>query len=226
MSVIRSQLLADAREFADATNSGRWLEPFVLRRADVVFQREWRNILNANRNYRVGVREVVVGAGGVILASDLNAGSADTAELLYRVITVAVGDSIHVELPMDRVPGVHLSTEATSGQAIYWMQGADIVVRPASVGTTAKIVVNHVPPRPTTLVGDNSVVQFPDGYEDILALELAALLLLKGGAESQAARDLQREAKDMRDDLLADVSRLTTNPTQMRYSDSASEWAG
>lgn len=226
MSIARSQLIADAREHADATGSTRWADATLIRFADTVFRREWSNILNANRFYRQATRTATIGAGGIIASGALNGGAGDTAENFYRAIVVAVGTQLYREIEQDRVPGLLVNPDASSIQPIFWMQGEDqVVVRPANVGQDVTVVVNHYPALPSELATDGSMVVFPRGYDLILSLELGALMLMKGGAETPASVDLQRQAEAIRQDMLADIGRRTTKPLEMRYSDSALEWA-
>ncbi len=230
MSILRSTLLADAREFADATGSTRWLDPLVLRVADLVFRREWSGILNANKMYRAAVRtpaltlDSTLGRGSFDLSA-LNSGAGDTLQTFYRIIAVRADRMTYQLDALDRIPGAMTTINSLAlASPAYWVVGTTVSLSPARASTAPSVLVNYTPVAPSLLADSASTVEFPAGYESILSMELGALLLAKGGAETQASRDLKFLADEARGDMLADVARFTTNPNTVQHGDTASEW--
>ena len=72
----------------------------------------------------------------------------------------------------------------------------------------------------------DSTVEYPDGYELILAYMAAKQMLLMGGTEGQYGAQLEAQAKQLRDRLLMDVRRLGTRPVIAQAMDSPSMWGG
>lgn len=233
MSLIRSSLRTRALQLADAVSSSRWdstttgASGEVDQHMGIVHAREWRRILNAAPYYRVAKRTPSTDSSGQIAISDLSSGSGDSAERFYRVLLLSVND-----VPMKEVQGADafMSTLTTTGSSLsdgVWFRQGDYLIVPNAVSqTNCDVWVNHLPTRADNLANDASTVVFPDDYEDVLAYELAAILLSKGAAEVDAAAALKALAEDMRRDLLQDVARISGKPLVMAFPDSASEWGG
>lgn len=212
----------------DAVQSGRWDQTAggeVDQKLGVVFDQNWRRILNANSeytNYKSTPTSDAEGRYAIADLSDLS--DPDNAKRMYRVIAVAVDDVVYSE---DKFKANILSTTLSPTYRIWWKVGQYIQCLPAEANKTATgIWVNYIPTRPENLSADDKAVDFPDGYEQILVWEAAALLLSKGGAETNAAKEMLGMASNLRQDLLQDISRFSTSPIQMSYSDDASIWGG
>lgn len=233
MGITRSSLRTRSLQLADAVSSSRWdstttgASGEVDQHMGIVHAREWRRILNAAPYYRVSKRTPATDASGQILISDLSSGSGDSQERFYRVLLLSVDD-----VPMREVQGkdAFMSTLTTTGSSLsdgVWYRQGDYLVVPNAVSrTNCDVWVNHLPTRADNLTGDAVTVVFPDDYEDILAYEIASILLSKGAAEVDAAAALKALAEDMRRDLLQDVARISGKPLVMGFPDSAAEWAG
>ena len=221
----RDDLVAQTRHVADAESDGRWPGANILLGLNLVFRREWRNILNANRYYRVGTRTVTPASDGTFALSSLTTGSGDSTETFYRVLSVARGQNVYQEIQhMDVAVLVGGGGESWAHQS--WFRTGDYIqVVPISVDACT-VIVNHLPPLPSTLATGSSTVVYPAGYEEVLTYETAALMLSKGGTETEAASFLKQLAEEMRRDMLADVARISTNPLQVVYPDSRTEWSG
>ena len=230
MTITKAQLRTRVLKWADAESSGRWdVTPGgeVDLKIGSVHDREWKRILNVNRYVRFAQRTPTVDSQGRILMTDLTANSGtDSAERLYRIMALALDNAPYQEVQFVQFP-LAVTTNANNWRRVYWREGDYLRVLPAmTYSAPAQVWVNHLPQRHDLLTGEGSTVVFPDGYEEILALEGAALLLSKGGAETGAASELQSIAEGMREDMLADLSRTSTNPTVMTYTDFAQEWGG
>lgn len=228
MSDSRTALRLRTQQRMDAVGSPRWTATAGLeldKIGGVVHWREWRRLLNANRNLRLASRGISSnGVTGRWALSGLNNGSGDTLETLYRILSFQVDN-----IPYQQVAFEDFSLGETLNMAarVWWREGDNIMTLPKELQKTATVWVNHLPPRLDLLSGDGVTVTFPDGYEDVLCLEWAALALAKGGAETDAARDLRGLAEEMRQDMLADLSRLGVEPMQMRHwGDSPADWGG
>lgn len=222
----RDELTTEARHHADAESDGRWGTGRVASALDVVARLEWRNILNANRFYRTATRTPTVTAGAFNL-SDLTQGTGDTQEVFYRIIGIHTGDVVYKEVsPVDVLTAGSGESAATVwGHQTWYRNGSQVHIIPNPT-STVNVLVNHMPPLPSALSAGSVTVEFPSGYEQILALETAALMLTKGGTETEAAAALRAMAEQYRRAMLSDVARVSTMPLQVGYSDSREEWGG
>lgn len=219
----RDDMVTEIRHHADAESEGRWAPERVLTALNVVMQREWRNILNSNRYYRTAVRTVTPNSAGEVALTALNSGSGDTLQTLYRILAVYDGDLVYKEIePLDAVLLTGGGGESWAYRCWY-RSGENIKVIPAPQ-STINVLVNYLPPLPSTLTGGTVELTYPLGYEQVPALETAAILLSKGGTETEAASYLKGLAEEIRRDMLSDIARTSTNPLQVRYGDSRSEW--
>ena len=227
MSITKGTLRTRVLQMADAVGADRWdadAGEEVDFHISIVLDREWKRILNASPYYRVGRRTPTSDADGYYAISDLDSGSDDSEERLYRVIAVSVDDTVYEETRLDQY--MFPSTSSPQPQYLWYFEGSKLMALPVTASKQATIVVNHLPTKFSDLATDNSTVTFPDGYEDVLACSGAALLLMKGGAEAQAAAALEIQAEELRQDMLQDLMRRSMKPIGMRYSDSVTDWAG
>lgn len=191
--------------------------------------REWRRLLNSNPYYRVAQRTPSIDSSGRILIADLTQGTANAIETFYRVLMVAVNNTPYKEiLPKEGLlAGIQVTTGgAMPGNNIWFRQGNYIMVPDAANSTATGVWVNHIPCAANALATDGDTVVFPDGYEDLLGYELAAVLLSKGAAEADSAATMKAFAEDMRRDMLQDIARFSIAPQVFQFSDTAAEWAG
>lgn len=186
--------------------------------------REWKRILNANPYYRIGRRSVTSDSSGYYTLTDLNSGSGDSAEYWYRVIAVSVNSTVYEETRLDQYMFPSVSTPQP--QYLWYFEGTKIMALPLTATQAATIVVNWYPPRQELLSGDASTIDFPSGYENIISYSAGAMLLMKGAAEAGAAAALELQAEELRQDMLQDIMRRSTNPVRPRYADSVSDWGG
>ncbi|MGP1666028.1 MAG: hypothetical protein ACTS5I_09000, partial [Rhodanobacter sp.] len=91
MGWTRTTFRTEVRHLADAENDTRWPNARIDAALDMVFRREWSNLLNANPYLRWAVRTPTPNSDGRIAITDLSSGSGDTAETFYRIIDVARG---------------------------------------------------------------------------------------------------------------------------------------
>lgn len=226
--VTRDALVTLIREAADAVSSTKWSATEVLALLDSVFDGEWSNILSVNPYYRVANRTVTTDSSGQFAEADLSAGTGNSAQNFYRLLTLTSGNYIYDQTRFQDVP---LAT--TAGYPVpymydrlyYWF-GNSIQVLPVAAGTVLTATVNYKPPVPSELAAGTDVVDFPQNSHMILAWMTAARMLSKGGNESQAAADLMALANGERETLLLDLQRRSINPMRMMPMDSASDWAG
>jgi hypothetical protein len=217
----RLALRTDALRIADANGSSRWDTTAgsgeVDRRGGSAHAREWRRILNAAPWFRFAKRTPTADSSGQVALSDLSI----TGERMFRVLLVSFGNTPYEEVAAkDYVLGA-----ANNAAYRCWYRTGDYLVAPDAAGQTATgIWVSHTPTPLHELAADADTVVLPEDYDDVLAHEWAAMLLTKGGAETQAAAELKALAQEMRADLLGDISRISTRPLTFGYGDSAAEW--
>jgi len=226
MSIARSTLETLCDDYAEGIGSDRWNETTIRRILTSVHQQEWSRILNASPRYRFGKRTVTTDAEGVVSLDDLNSGSGDSYERWYRILAVTDGDVAYQQVEFDEFPTAKTGSYGPSSPRSYYLVGNNIQILPDSGNLQLSIYVNHRPQLVSLLAGGDSIVEFPDGHELILAYRTAALMMMKGATESRPAAELIELANQERAQLLDDLARRTINPRTMAYPDGPSDWAG
>lgn len=231
MTITKAVLRARTLQFADAVGSTRW-DATPNGEVDQIIgeiqDQEWWDLLDTNPYLRYSTVTLAADSNGRYQKIGLDSGSGDTATRHYKVLGFVIPGGTGLTTPYEPVLFSQYSTaEANASvQYVYWEEGDAFVALPINPGANAVITVNHLPARQDQLAGEASIVVFPESFENIVARQAAADLLLKGGAESDAADILERKADKQRQKLRNKFSRATTRPTQMVYSDSSTEWGG
>lgn len=227
MAFTRAELITEARALADAESDVRWNATTIRRHLDTVFDAEWGRVLAAFPTTRIGHRTAAVSADGYVEKSALSSGTGDTEERFYRILGVRDGIRTYALSDLaDNLVTSELGGSLEHWGPVYWWEGDRLRLSPIPSAGTVTVTVSHRPPLPNALSGDGVTVTFPEPYEMLLAYGTAARMLTKGGAETGAAADLIATADDIRDDMLADLSRRDQVPVTWRYTDSRSDWAG
>lgn len=225
-TVTRDQLIAQTREFMDAVSSSRWSDSIILTVLNNVYEAEWSSILNADPYYTYAQRTVTTDVNGQVAFSALNSGSGNSQENFYRILSVTDGNIVYDQTRFQDVPVAITSNYLPTYPRMYYLVGTTVQVLPVSSGLTMYISVNWKPTALSDLSSGTIAVNWPDNEHLILVYEAASKLLLKGGAETSAAMDLKRLAKEERESLLDDLRRRTINPTRLAYSDQKYDWSG
>jgi hypothetical protein len=227
MSWTQQGLIEETRAQADAEGSARWSDTSIKRLLDTVYHREWSRILAAFPTYRWAEYTVVTDSNGRIPKSAL---STDTARL-HKILQMKQGDILIRPLGIHDQPFVGgsetVGTSDLHSLALhqYYFIGDEIQILPVQQAVSTTVAVSHIPKAISALASGDPIT-FPADYEIILAFEGAALMLSKGGAETEATRDLIQLARTMREDMLADISRPRFGPTEIGFNDMASDWGG
>lgn len=225
-TITRGQLIAQTREFMDAVSSSRWSDALIVTVLNGVYESEWSNILSVAPYYTFAQRTLATDSNGQLAFSALNSGSGDAQENFYRILSVTDGNVLYDETRFQDVPVAITANYLPTYPRLYYLAGQQVQILPVSAGTTIIVTVNWKPTALADLSGDTVTVNWPDNDHLILVYESASKLLLKGGAETNAAMDLKRLAREERDELLDDLRRRTINPTRMAYPDLKYDWAG
>jgi hypothetical protein len=241
MSMTRSQLIDHTARWADALGSTRWFgfppgssQTGATEVSDImqlVWQREWKRILNANRHYRMNKVTPTTDAAGFIPVSALTTGAGNAVRHFYRVLTWVFNNyqyktGTQEEWALGQNQGVapRIYFLSDNGTAPAFMQ-LPVATNTTFDGVGSFIWVNWFPQNFVNYA-DGDVVDFPDGYEEIVAIESAAALLAKGGAEIQATNDLKRIAEEFRSEMLQDIARETGKAMRVQFEDTSAMWAG
>jgi len=225
-SVTLQQLVTDTREYMDAVGSTRWSDNTIKTVLNNVFDNEWSNILNAAPYYTFGLRQVTTDVNGQFTFASLNAGSGDTQQNFYRVMSVSDGNVLYDQTRFQDVPLATTTNYLPTYPRLYYIIGQGVQILPVASGTGLYVGVNYKPTALLDLASDTSVVDYPDNCHLILVWNAAAQLLLKVGTEAAAAANLKALADDDRKTLLDDIRRYTINPTRMAYPDQKYDWSG
>ena len=226
MAVTRAQLVEYTREAMDAVGSDRWSDSLIKSVLNVVYDDEWSNLLNASQYYTYGMRTVTTDSNGVIAFSALNNGAGDSQQNFYRILSVSDGNVLYTQTRFQDVPLATTTNYLPTYPRLYYLVGEQVQILPVASGTSLYIAVNYKPTSLSDLGSDSSTITFPMGGEWIIANEAGARLLNKGGAESNAAQVLRKEADSLRMGMLDDIRRRTINPTMLAYPDQKYEWGG
>lgn len=228
MAWTKATYLTRTREWMDATGSDRWSDAFLYALLGLKFREEWEGMLDAAPTYRFAQRSVTTDANGQFALSDLSSGSGDSAQTAYKIITITDGNTIQWrETDFARVPlGTSGTMSALDFDRSYYLVGNQVQLLPSSGGMGLVVSCSLVPTPIDSLSADSSVVDFVDGYENLIAMLAAADALAKGGTETGATGDLRALAQTYRQGLYASVARRTTTPTFLGFSDSSYTWGG
>lgn len=224
-SVTVSQLIAETRQFMDAVGSTRWSDNFIKLALADVYDQEWSNILNAAPYYTFNTVQVTPDSNGIINITSLNSGSGDSEKFFYRILGMNDGNYQFRETRFQDVPLATTTNYLPTYPRMFYRAGDQVQVLPINQSSPLNIAVNWKPTGITDLAGDSSVINYPNYNHPIVEMMAAAELLIKGGAEPEAAAILTRQAADTRASMLDDLRRMTINPTFMAYPDLAWEWA-
>jgi hypothetical protein len=233
VSYTRAQLRTQIQRLGDFSGSARWDATAggeIDQMAGYVFGREWGRLLNANRHYRTNKVQPISDANGRIPVSAFSTGTGDSAKNFYRILTFVRNN---YQYKMGTVEEWALGEGTGVAPRVYVYEGQTVLFLPKETNfdfsTDPKgsfIWVNWRPARVDQLSGDGVSVDFPDGYEQLLALETAAMLLTKGGAEVDTTAQFRVLAEQMRADMLQDVARSTAKAQRFQFEDTAAMWAG
>ncbi len=230
MSMTGQQAIDQTREIMNAAGSTQWSDPVLLTWVGVAHWREYANLLNINRFYKMNQVAVSQDANGQVAFSSLSTGSADAKKYFYRVITVsqpanavAQQQFYYRQSSYDQYPNPQPNT---SLPYVWYRFGDQMQVLPVSSGQGLTVTVNWRPQRADRLSGLSIAIDFPDGYEELLPWRAAWLALTKGGSEVQAAGDINDVAEGLKTTMLEDLGRESTWPTIARAFDDASDWGG
>lgn len=220
---------------ANATTSvPRWGTTVINSVGGQVFQEEWTGLLNQNRNYTFSQVSVTTDGNGCVSVAQLTTGTGDATQNFHRILSgFTDGLVLYRETDYDRVPLGTLSNYQSPWDFLYYLAGgnqlgatANFQLLPLVASNALTAFVNWTPMRIDLLSSSASVINFPDGYENILSIQTAGRLLGKGGNEGAAANMLFAMADDMRKGCYAYLGRLTTRPSSLQFPDLAVNWMG
>jgi len=233
----RVQIRNDVLNIADAVASPRWdTSPGgeVDRRLGAVHMRLWKRVLNANPFINVNVFTTLTGeigdqipltadSNGAIPMASLSTGTGDNQNNLYRILGVSFNN-----LPYQQQWTKDYLLASLNGftYQAWFRQGTNIIMPDAAGQQATGIWVNWTPTQFDQLVADTSTVVLPTTtFSDVLAHFGAAAILRKGGAETQAAAEIEAYGQQLLDEELQDLSREGITPISERYDDSPFDWA-
>lgn len=224
MGMTVAQHIAMIRQVADAQDTTRWPDAVVQTWLGVVHRQEWKNILNANNEYRMLQLPVTEDANGQFDKSALSSGSGDTLQTCYRILSLS--DQQQFYYRQVRYQDYPAPQAATTLPYVWYENGTKIQMLPAVAGNVVTATFNVMPQRADLLSTDTVAVDFPDDYETLLDYAAAAHLAMKGGLETTQSLQYRAVADDIRNAMLLDLRRLSKDPTRFRAMDSSLDWGG
>lgn len=226
MAITRSTLYLRSRQMADAVDAtADWPDTLLAAMASFVYIDEWKKLLGAASHYQTNRVTLTPDSDGRVAWDDLTTGTGDDQKIAHRVLQLRasnLGDYTYAQASrLDLL--ADLSQFST--QRLWTRVGTEIQIIGAH-NTTISGLVNWYPPSPDNLASDSSTVQWPNGYEMLLYMETAALMLAKAGRETNEARDLQQQAEIVRQKMHQEFARDTNAPYVIGADDSVWEWGG
>lgn len=224
----RAQLTALTREVMQATGSSQWSDATLQSWLGLAHWQEYGNILNVINSWQMQAVNVTQDADGRFAVSALSTGTGDTAKNFYRILALAqpattggVYQFFYQQSQFKMYPNPQPNTAMPY---VWYRYGQYIQVLPVQNGVGLTVTVNYRPPRVDQLSADSIAVDFPDGYETLLAWRAAGLALRKGGTEAEAAFVMDQTAKEIREEMLMDLGRTGTTPIIAGAFDDISDW--
>lgn len=224
----RDEAVAMTLEIMNATGSNQWSSATILTWVGVSHWREYANLLNINRFYKMQQVTLSQDANGQMPFSSLTTGTTDAKKYFYRVITVAQQATPTGNTPFyyshsayDQFPNPQPNTALPY---IWYRFGDQMQVYPALSGQSMTVTVNYRPQRADRLSTGSIAIDFPDGYEELIPWRAAWLALTKGGSEVNAADDINQVADALERTMLEDLGRESTWPIIARAFDSPQDW--
>jgi hypothetical protein len=230
MAYTGTQIVALTREVMDAVSSSEWSDATLTAWTGMAQWQLWANLLNANRYLNMQQVTVTQDSNGQFDVSSLTTGTGNTTKYFYRILSVAqpAGQTAQVQYfyRQSRYEDFPNPQPNTSLPYVWYRFGSKIQILPVASGQQLTITVNWRPPSIAQLSALADTITFPDGYEPLIAWRAAPLGLLKGGNETQAARDLQAKADVMEHQMLQDLGRESRWPIVAEAFDTAGDWGG
>jgi hypothetical protein len=222
----RAQLVEMTREYMDAVGSTRWSDETIKLALNGVYDEEWSNILNAAPYYTFQQLTLSSDANGQIPFSSLSTGSGNSQKNFYRILSLSDGNILYGQTEYQNVPLATTSGYLPTYPKLYYLIGELVQILPLGASSPFYVAVNYKPTALIDLATDATIVPFPANSEQLLAINAAYKLLMKGGAELTAAASFRSLANEERQTLLDDLRRRTINPTRMAYPDVKYDWSG
>jgi hypothetical protein len=212
-----------------ATSSPQWSDATLQTWLGLAHWQEYANLLNIINSYQMQQITVTQDSNGQFAISSLSTGSGDSAKNFYRILALAQPSTAGGEFQFfyqQTQFKMYPNPQPQTAMPYVWYQfGRYIQVLPVQSGVSLTCTVNWRPPRVDQLSSDSVAVDFPDGYESLLAWRAAGLALRKGGEEPQAAMLMDNTAKAIREEMLLDLGRVGTTPIIAGAFDDISDWA-
>lgn len=233
MTWTAQQYLDAVADALDALGSSRWDKTFatgvVMKNALTgVFRQEWGRLLESTPAYRFQRLTVATDANGQIPLANLSTGAADAQKRFFRVIgRYLYAGVMRYELvsPQDHAYLLGQPTQSGSVMArMWWREDAALQTLPAQAGVSFSLPVAHLPTAFGALTAGTATVEWPDDYELIPVFMTAALLFSKGDAEVGGTADFAKIASALRDGMLSEVAKITSESPMIRAGDSPADW--
>lgn len=230
MAMPVDQAVAECREIMSATGSNQWSDAILKSWCGIAQWKLQADLLNINNVFYSQSVTVSQDSNGQFTVASLTTGSADAKKYFYRILSVALpatsGGVYQYFYRQSRYQDFPTPQPNTSLPYVWYRLGSQIQILPVSSGHSMAIQVNYRPPRVDALSGGSIAIDFPEGYEDLIPWYAASLALVKGGTETQAAKDIAAQTQVMTDNFLQDLGRQGTWPIVAQSFDTADMWGG
>ena len=230
MTMNSTNLTDLTREIMNAVGSGQWSDATLRTWCG---QAQWKlqaDLLGINNTYYFqSITSLTQDANGQIAISGLDTGSGDSKKYFFRVLSVAQPSTPAGQWSFyyrqSRYQDFPNPQPNTALPYVWYLIGQNIQVLPIQSGQAMTIAVNYRPPRCDQLSTTSIAVDFPAGYEELIAWWAASTALVKGGSETQAAADIRRTATEMRDNFLQELGRQGTWPIVAQAFDNPEDYS-
>jgi hypothetical protein len=224
----RQELLTRIRQMSDTMSASvDYPDALILDFASMVHIDEWRNVFGVAPYYRTQELALALDANGTFAWSALSTGTGDERKNAFRVLEIT--DDRGQPLSYAQADRVRLANNADDRMTTLrlWTRNGDRVqCFGVPDGGTVHVLVNWTPTPVGDLSADDVMVDWLDEWKPVLFYETAAMVLSKGGRETNETRELMQLAEKVRQRMLATLKREAGQPFVAGADDNPWEWGG
>jgi hypothetical protein len=230
MSYTVQNCIDDTREIMNATGSGQWTDTALRAWDGLAHWQLWGDLLSTNRYLKFQQVTVTQDSNGQFPLSSLTTGTTDSTKYWFRILAIAQpaspGAQVQYFYRQSRFEDFPNPQPNTSLPYVWYRIGDNVQILPVAAGISLSVSLNYRPPNPAQLASTSSTIDFPVGYEPLIAWRAAQLALVKGGSETQAAADIKATADRMESLMKEDLGRESRWPIVAEAFDVPGDWGG
>jgi hypothetical protein len=220
----RDDYIDAMRVAMDAEDHPRWTDTQLALCLGAVHVEEWGVLLESCPSIRQQTLTLTRDASGRVPLADLTSpDSGDAQKVFYRVIDAE--DTEYRAFRVEDYSDAPSRARQGSTSRVVRLEGDYLQFTPVEA-LDVRITVNHTPTPAHELSAGSVALEWPRGHEFVLIYAAAALALMKGGTETDAAGALNAVATKYRARMTQALIRRFGGPRRVKYTDTAAQWGG